>query len=57
MYCDVHTDVLEESAASIFRIEVLLPRRWRQKVYSCINEGRNHLGNLDVDGRLILKFL
>jgi len=22
-------------------------------VYSCINEERNHLGNLDVDGRLI----
>jgi hypothetical protein len=50
---DSHNEFLEEFAALIFRVDISLPWRWRQKVYSCINEAGNHLGNLDVDGRLI----
>jgi hypothetical protein len=50
---DSPSEVLEEYAALIFRVDILLPWRWRQKVFSCINEEGNHLGNLDVNGRLI----
>lgn len=49
---DSYNDVLEKFAALIFRVDIFLPWRWRQKVYSCINEEGDHLGNLDVDGRL-----
>lgn len=50
---DSLSEVLEEFAALVFRVDILVPWRWRQKVFSCINEEGNHLGNLDVDGRLI----
>ena len=50
---DTRTDVLEEFDAPIFRVDVLPLWRWRQKGYSYIKEEGNHLGNLDVDGRLI----
>jgi hypothetical protein len=50
---DSRNDVVQGFAAIIFRVDILLPWRWKQKECSCINEERNHLGNLDVDGRLI----